>query len=217
MWVQLVPVIELFYLIESVAVPSKGPYWEFVDSWRDYQARSLLANGFSGRLRPYSPGSALYRPADLNNTDLARLLDLHCPAAEADGSDNPVAPLPGGYVLRVDGEAILYPQCCSDLADIGSWKRIAEGKGSYLYSGHPSPIITLSEATAIFDFSEEKQSETFSPPTPCSSVSIPLAALTQAIQSAELELEIFAARLEWLNLDRKLKIPDIAAALIHGR
>ncbi|QRY78198.1 hypothetical protein JVX91_21760 [Pseudomonas sp. PDNC002] len=218
MWVQLIPVIEMFYLIDSVPVPAKGPHWEHVEHWRDYHARNLSANGFSAQLSPYAPGSAFYRLPDLTYADLEKLIGLHCAAAlEGSASWDEVGPLFGGYVLRIDGTNVLYPQCCSDLCDIESWRRIAEGTGSYLYSGHPSPIIAIDGQTATFDFSVEKQGEVFCPPPPCSSVSVPLAALADAVQGAELELNSFAARLEWLNVDRMLKIPDISAALIHGR
>lgn len=214
MQVQLIPVIELFYLVDSVPLPANGPYWEHVASWREYHERNLRANGFSPRLRAYLPGSAFHRIADLSDADISRLIQLHC-AEGLEGSRNwaRVPPLSGGYVLRVGALDVLFPQCCSDLGDLQSWKRVAAGKGAYLYSGHPSPDINQHNQSASFDFNGP--GEAFVPPPPLHSVTVPLSALTRAVQAADRELRIFAARLELLNANQSMGIPDIERLLIH--
>jgi len=218
MQVQLIPVIELFYLVDSVALPAQGPYWKHVASWRDYHERNLRANGFSPRLRPYLPGSAFHRIAELSDADISRLIRLHCHEGLTGSGDwRDVRPLPGGYVLRVGGLDVLFPQCCSDLGDLQSWRRIAQGQGAYLYSGHPSPFISRQNQSASFDFNTNGHSEGFTPPPALHSVTVPLAQLMQAVQAAERELRIFAARLELLNVEQALNVPDIQALLIHGR
>ena len=215
MQVQLIPVVELFYLVDSVALPANGPYWEHVASWREYHERNLRANGFSPRLRPYLPGSAFHRIADLSDADISRLIQLHCAEGLKGSADwRQVPPLSGGYVLRVGAVDVLFPQCCSDLGDLRSWKRIAAGKGAYLYSGHPSPDINQHNQSASFDFNGP--GEAFTPPPPLHSVTVPLSMLTQAVQAADRELRIFAARLELLNANQSLGIPGIEALLIHG-
>ncbi|WP_447749224.1 hypothetical protein [Pseudomonas nicosulfuronedens] len=215
MQVQLIPVIELFYLVDSVPVPPKGPYWEQVASWREYHERNLRANGFSTRLRPYLPGSAFHRIADLSDTDIARLIRLHCAEGlKGSGDWRQVRPLPGGYVLRVGSLDVLFPQCCSDLGDLKSWRRIAEGKCAYLYSGHPSPDIDQRNQSATFDFNGP--SETFVPPPPLHSVTVPLVELTGAVRAAERELRIFAARMDLVNIEQSLNVPDIEVLLLRG-
>jgi hypothetical protein len=216
MQVQLIPVIELFYLLDSVPVPPVGPYWEHVERWREYHASNLRANGFSPQLRPYLPGSAFHRIAELSDADLSRLILLHCAEGlKGSGDWHQVSPLPGGYVLRVGGLDVLFPQCCSDLGDLQSWKRIAAGKAAYLYSGHPSPDINQQNQSASFDFNG--QGEVFAPPPALHSVTVPLAELMRATRNAERELRVFAARLELLNAEQTLRVPDIEALLIHGR
>lgn len=216
MQVQLIPVIELFYLVDSVPPPAEGPYWEHRERWRAYHERSLQAHGFGPALRPYLPGSAFHRIAELSDADIARLIRLHCHDQLSGSADwCQVRPLPGGYVLRAENVDALLPQCCSDLGDLHSWKRIAAGTGAYLYSGHPSPEISQQHQTVTFDF--RSASEAFSPPAPQRSVSVPHSALTRAVQAAERELRIFAARLELVNAEQGLKVPGIEALLIHGR
>lgn len=216
MQVQLIPVIELFYLVDSVPLPSGGPYWEHVASWRAYHERNLRANGFSPRLRPYLPGSAFHRIADLSDADISRLIRLHCDEGLTGSADwQQVSPLPGGYVLRVGNLDVLFPQCCSDLGDLQSWKRIAAGKGAYLYSGHPSPDISQQNQSASFDFNGP--GEVFAPPPPLHSVTVPLSELTRAVHAADRELRVFAARLALVNAEQALHVPDIETLLIHGR
>lgn len=216
MQVQLIPVIELFYLVDSVPVPTEGPYWEHVESWRAFHERNLRASGFDPSLRPYRPGSAFHRIAELNDADISRLIRLHCEEGLA-GSGNwkQIQPLPGGYVLRIGSLDVLFPQCCSDLGDLHSWKRIAAGKGAYLYSGHPSPDISRRNQSAHFDFNGP--GEGFAPPPPLHSVTVPLSELMRAVHAADRELRIFAARLALVNAEQALHVPDIETLLIHGR
>ncbi|WP_325435519.1 hypothetical protein [Pseudomonas nitroreducens] len=215
MQVQLIPVVELFYPVGSVPTPATGPYWEHVDSWQDYQSRSLLANGFSPGLKPYRAGAALYRLAEMSDEDIAQLASLHCAGGlQISGDWEQVCPLSGGYVLRLDNSDLFYPQCCSDLRDLQSWRQIAQGKGRYLYSGHPSPVIRIERGTITFDFSEGDMGEAFAPPPARSSASFPLVGLAVAVQTAELELQTFAVRLERLNAERHLNIPNIRALLL---
>ncbi|MBB4866336.1 hypothetical protein HNP46_005241 [Pseudomonas nitritireducens] len=213
MQVQLIPVIELFHLVDSVPVPPVGPYWEQVESWREFHERSLQAQGFGPRLRPYLPGSAFHRLGELSDADIARLIRLHCEAGLKAAADwQAVGPLPGGYVLRVGSLDVLFPQCCSDLGDLQSWKRIAAGKGAYLYSGHPSPDINQHNQSVSFDFNGP--GETFVPPPPLHSVTVPLSDLTRAVHAADRELRVFAARLELVNAEQALNVPDIATLLL---
>ncbi|MFR0692001.1 hypothetical protein ACLUTX_21575 [Enterobacterales bacterium AE_CKDN230030158-1A_HGKHYDSX7] len=218
MQVQLIPVVELFYLVDQIPLPADGPYWEHVETWRQYHERALQTNGFSPRLRPYAPGSAFHRIADLSEADIAQLVRLHCAEGlQGSGDWQSIRPLPGGYVLRVGSVDVLFPQCCSDLGDLRSWQSIAQGKGAYLYSGHPSPDISQQNQCASFDFNPNGQGEGFVPPPPLHSVSVPLSALTRAVQDADRELRIFAARLALLNAGQALNIPAIEKLLIHGR
>lgn len=218
MQVQLIPVIELFYLVDDVPLPIDGPYWKHVQSWQAFHERNLQANGFSPGLKPYLPGSAFHRLGNLSDPDISRLIRLHCAEGlRGSGDWRQIRPLPGGYVLRVGNLDILFPQCCSDLGDLHSWQRIAQGKGAYLYSGHPSPVICQQNQSASFDFNENEQGESFTPPPALHSVTVPLAALRRAVVAADRELRIFAARLELLNAEEALKVPDIETLLIHGR
>lgn len=218
MQVQLIPVVELFYSVESVPAPTEGPYWEHVANWRDYHARSLQANGFSPALTPCRPGSALYPLTDLSDEDIMQLIRLHCAdALQMSGDWGQICPLFGGYILRLGNSDVFFPQCCSELGDIQSWRQIAQGKGRYLYSGHPSPVIQLERDCVTFDFTVDDGGETFAPPPTRSSASFPRAALAVAVQVAELELQTFAVRLERLNVEHQLRIPDIRAVLLYGQ
>lgn len=219
MRVHLIPVLELLYSTGTVLMPDCGPYWLHPDDWAAYRAKCLLAHGFSADLKPFAFGDSYYHPEALSDADLLRHLSAHCAEGRQLGGDwQQVCPLFGGYVLRVDGTNAFFPQCCSDLSDIQSWRRIATGADSYLHEGHPSPVITFDQGKALFDFSDEAaDGEAFTPPPAYSSVSIPLEALVKAVRATESELQVLAERLERLNMEYQLQIPDISSLLIYGQ
>jgi hypothetical protein len=145
MTVELIPVIEL--------TPA---YTEALDD------SQLSAFGLSDRVGVY--GSFVHA-LGLTNDAWQHVTTMHISDIPLEDS----CAIFGGYVLKVDSEIILYPQCCSTLAEIHYWQQILHrenvehGKSVWLAEGHPSPEITLHKELLKFVCDEEW--EDFDPKT----------------------------------------------------
>ncbi len=49
------------------------------------------------------------------------------------------APYSAGYVLKVNGKDVYFPQCCGDLSDIRYWEQLVTGDSPIQGNGHPLP------------------------------------------------------------------------------
>lgn len=59
-------------------------------------------------------------------------------------------PLFGGVCVRVDGEVVLEPQCCSDLSDAWRWLQLRDPgfqSGDLCCGAHPCPLVERHETS----------------------------------------------------------------------
>lgn len=214
MIIELIPVIEIGYNNQGIPVPDQYPYWDFPELWDKYNFDSYKKAGFKDELKPYLAGSSFYILAEITDDNLTKLVIDHTQEM-LDGKYQceQASPLFGGYVLRIDGEDIYFPQCCGDLSDIHYWEKLANGENGF-YAGHPQPQVKIEANTIMLDFSVDALEEDFIPTPKDSMVSLDILALKKAIVQAKQELKTFELRLEKINRDNYLNIDEIGELLI---
>lgn len=209
MEIRLIPVIELFRISDKVEMPDKGPYWEDVDEWDEYNRQCLVANGFS-EIESYSKGSNFYELSKINGSNLLLQIKYRTEGWTLDE----ICPFDGGYILNVNGEDLLYPQCCGDLGDIESWIELSKGDFTLLWQGHPWPIIDVKKNKIIFDLSVGEFDEHFVPVPLKEKFEIDRASLKIAVDNLMKELDQFAVKLNGINNEMKLGFENLAKILI---
>lgn len=208
MTIELIPVIEIGYNNQGVQVPDKYPYWDNSELWDKFHLECYKRAGFKDKLIPYLQGTSFYRLTDITDDNLKKLTIDHTQELKEKSCS-----FFGGYVLRVDNQDRLFPQCCGLLADINFWTRISNGQESY-YEGHPAPQITFRENLITFDLTTNEFDEIFQPPPPILVFQVDKMELKMAIEKTKQELKIFAKRLEQINLNENLNITNIDEVLI---
>ena len=207
MTLELIPVIEIGYNNQGIAVPNAYPYWDNPEIWDKYNEESYQKAGFLDKLIPYLKGSSFYRLSDISDDNLKKLTIEHTQELQEQSCS-----FFGGYVLKINGQDKLFPQCCGLLADIKFWDKISSGQESY-YEGHPAPRINFKASKIILDLAVEENDESFEPYTD-KKIILEKEELKKAVQIAKEQLKIFALRLEKINLEEKLGIIGIADVLI---
>lgn len=205
--VELIPVIEIGYCNQGISPPRASPYWEYPDEWQRYLDKCYEKAGFIDKLISYASGSGFYRARDISDNNLLKIINDHLLyLREKKISEEEVCALFGGYVLKIDGENKLFPQCCSDLSDIIYWKALINGEIPAFDNGHPSPSISFRDEKIIFYCNDKF--EPFSPETD-KEIIVPLEALTNAYRDAIVELEAFKKTIRRIEnkLDYKTKTP----------
>ncbi len=208
MTIELIPVIEIGYNNQGVQVPDKYPYWDNSEIWDDFHIECYKKAGFKDKLIPYLKGSSFYRLTDISDDNLKKLAIDHTQELKEQSCS-----FFGGYVLRVDNQDRLFPQCCGLLADINFWTKISNGKESY-YEGHPAPQIAFKRNSIMFDLTTNEFDEIFQPPPPVLLFQVDKTELGMAIEKTKQELVTFAERLERINSDENLQIANIDNVLI---
>lgn len=220
MEVELIPVISIEdgdYYHENVSSPKNGPSWDYPNEWNEYNSTRFLLSGFKDLGASYLPGSVFYRPTNINDDNLIRIIQNHTEdLAPEEYELYGICALSGGYVLRVNGRDILFPQCCGDLENISYWEDMAfAGKKSYNI-GHPQPACEIHDQEIILGFERPENDESFAPPPPVDRIVINKSALQNAIVKTKGELQQFGQRLIELNNTAGLNIPDIEDYLVWG-
>jgi len=207
MTLELIPVIEIGYNNQGIAVPNAYPYWDNPEIWDKYHEESYQKAGFKDKIKPYLKGSSFYRLADISDKNLKKLTIDHTQELKEQSCS-----FFGGYVLKVNGQDKLFPQCCGLLADIDFWDKISNGQESY-YEGHPAPRVDFKVSKVILDLAVEINNESFEPLTD-KKIILEKEELKQAVRMVKEELKIFAERLEKINTEEKLGISNIDNVLI---
>lgn len=218
--VELIPVIEISIYNEETELPETGPYWEYQQEWGNYNNVCNQIAGFSEALKAYLLGSSLYELHAISKQDLLPLLKVEMEKQddEEKAPEELTRSFYGGYILKVNGQDILFPQCCSDLTDITEWEDLIDDQeNTYFYCGHPSPRITQIDDDILFDFVNSEIKESFCPPVPLDEVRISRSALKTAVEIAKNELKDFSDRLEKVNTEHNLGIKNIAEILVYGK
>ena len=208
MTIELIPVIEIGYNNQGVLVPDKYPYWDYSEFWDEFHIKCYEKAGFKDNMIPYLKGSSFYRLADITDDNLKKLTIDHTQEQKEQSCS-----FFGGYVLRIDNQDRLFPQCCGLLADINFWTKISNGEDSY-YEGHPAPQITFNGNLITFDLTSNEFDEIFQPPPTVLLFQVDKTELGRAIKKTKQELVTFAERLERINSDENLNIAKIADVLI---
>ena len=206
---KLTPVLELFKISDKVELPKKWPYWEYTDEWDEYNRRSLKESGFS-EITSYAKGSNFYELSKIDENDLLIQVKYRTEGWNL----NEIHPFDGGYILTIDDEDLLYPQCCSDLGDIENWILLANGDNQGLWQGHPWPIITVDGNKTTFDLSVDEFDEHFVPTPLKEKFEIDRFTLKKAVDDLMKELNDFAVRLNAINNKEKLGFENLAKVLV---
>jgi len=217
MKVELIPVIEITNY-DYGKTPDNGPYWEYPEDWDNYHRKSNIEAGFSENLKPNHKGSSLYNISELSDHDLLKAIQKEIIIQQMDeeqGVDDVNCAFYGGYVLRIDGVDIYYPQCCGDLAGIKEWAGLLEDT-QFFYPGHPFPKVSAADGNLIFDFVNIEIQENFAPPVPVECLVISKEDLRVALKRAKEELDTFASRLIKINNSENIGIAEIDKKLIYG-
>lgn len=138
MKIELLPVIEINFYSEQIPSPKKGPYWEYEEEWEKFKLLCLEEAGISTKMEAVKKGSSLFRLNAIPKENLSKIIDKHFEElfGEEETVAEEIASLDGGYVLQVNGNQELFPQCCGTLKDIKEWENIYHGK-EYFWIGHP--------------------------------------------------------------------------------
>ena len=208
MTIELIPVIELGYNNQGVQAPDKYPYWDNSEIWNEFHIECYKKAGFKDNLIPYLKGSSFFRLTDITDNNLKKLVIDHTQELKEQSCS-----FFGGYVLRVDNQDRLFPQCCGLLADINFWTKVSNGQESF-YEGHPAPQITFNGNSIVFDLTTNEFDEIFQPPPPVLLFQVDKIELAMAVKKTKQELITFAERLQRINADENLKIENIDKVLI---
>lgn len=204
--VELIPVLEIYGNPSAGAAPTLYPK-------EQYAAHSLALAGFPEPLQPFAPGLPFYRAADLGAGNLQTLLTDHL-AGYCSGkwALTETCTLFGGYVLRLEGQNALFPQCCGELSDIIYWKRLAQGQHAP-NQGHPAPAVSFTPDAVILRCDTRDGDETFVPAT-APEIRVSRTALAAAYQRVLPELAVFARNLEQTRQALNLPLGDLSNLLI---
>ena len=208
---ELVPVIEIFESNDSISSPQTGPYWEYPEEFASYHKKLLLANGYD-EMEEYVKGSALYEIDKLTDKNL--LLEIKKWTTDWDMDD--ICPFDGGYILKIDGQNMLFPQCCGDLSDIEYWKNLSDGETCLFWQGHPQPLISLNKGMITINLSAQESYEAFVPTPEVLTFDILLSDLQLAIKEVLPKLDRFAKRIDELSTSHNLNIPNLGKLLVWG-
>ncbi|MEM7180563.1 MAG: hypothetical protein AAF518_06605 [Spirochaetota bacterium] len=206
--ISLIPVIEFPTVkdAESRQTPT-GTSWTNPEEWEMYYKRELAKN-YSSVYEPIAPGSFQYRLFDLDLKVLQELIDLHT----ADLPLQESCAFFGGYVLVVDGQNTLYPQCCGLLSEIQDWQKLLQPSFEpfYLMEQHPSPRFELHDKE-IHIISRDD----FEPFVPITQEKLVLGCteLQQAVLRLVQELEEFSRKMD-STFAKKYGVSSIAEILL---
>lgn len=219
--IELIPILEITNNGLDLDYPKMGSASEYPNEWYTYNQLSNRVAGFPDQMEPYLRGNTFYLLNDVSDANLLHLIKRELKerdeilAEYPDNDDPTVCVLQGGYLLRVNGKDILFPQCCCDLADIESWNNLAIGTWNSLYAGHPSPIISADGERLNLDLTRGDSGETFFPKPPVEDISLDRGDLLKAVQKTFAELKVFAQRIERMAKEAGIETENLARLLIY--
>jgi hypothetical protein len=207
---KLTPVIEIAYCNQGIDPPTLYPRIKHSSEWDRYRVATHQKAGFEMPMEPLREGLFLFRPEDISEFNLEKLVREHLDSVKEYGED-PI-PLSGGFALEESEGILLIPQCCGDLSDIGFWRAVSQGREAPNWEAHPLPTVTYKQGSAFFTCTDDY--EDFEEPfTECFDVS--LIGLGEAVVAAEVKLTEFEARLAVLL--SRLHLPPFANQLTFNQ
>ena len=162
---------------------------------------------------PFAPGMPFYRTSALDIPTLEILTKAHLQGYfDGEWQLEETCTFFGGYVLRIDGQNALFPQCCGELGDIIYWKHLAcYGRAAY-HNGHPRPNVVFTNREAIFDCRDDF--EEFRPAT-LAEIRVNRTALVGAYEQAVQELAVLARHIELVQQTLQLPVESLSELLIY--
>ena len=84
----------------------------------------------------------MYHLEQISLKDLPLVIKMHLEdySKESMQQGGEINTLSGGYVLNIDGNDLLFPQCCGSLIDVAEWEGLVDGEIS-IWIGHPYPQV----------------------------------------------------------------------------
>lgn len=182
--VELIPVIEIPCYNNELVSP-QGNYRNNAGEWQLYKQECQKIAGFTDIITAYPLGSDFYRVRDLPDATIKKLV-LSILVEKDDGLplEEMVRLFSGGLILKINGEARIFPECCCDLLSVHDWEQLANGDKTSFWIGHPEPEVAV-EGDAITFI-------TYLSETP---VVVNRLHLKKALKQAQAELQAFAQRL----------------------
>ena len=119
-----------------------GGVEEMPDQWNHYWT-ACLSDSNLGHLIAVEKGSWFVPINQLDESALVEILKLELEEVDLEEFEDQVGPICGGIVLQENGETLLTPSCCGDLANIREWQDIPKSKPDTwhpLWVGHPWPF-----------------------------------------------------------------------------
>jgi hypothetical protein len=204
--IEVIPVIELpTRNWENAGNLPMHPYGQLALEWDAYWDNLQKVSGYKHHYKRISQGQCFYRINQFTDLDdLKLIIDRHL----RPGSDEEViriekiGPLFGGFVLKINNEFKLYPQCCCDLGDFENWTSILNDsyKSQYLFSsGHPSPKVIKKDGEVTF-ICKDNTGEVFSPNTD-EEIIIQFEPLRMALEKTKIEMGNLASRINHLSIN----------------
>lgn len=224
--IALIPVIEIWGNSDGIDSPDNGPSWKYPKEWQLYDQECLKNAGFEvSGMKSYQEGLHLYTAASISMFNLTKLVVDEVKEAREDFDDptqyndeDYIAAFSGGYILTVDGQEKLYPQCCGDLRDIYSWENLLIASNGFdFWIGHPSPSIISTETSIIFDLKNSNVNESYVPALTDYYFGVDKSSLQQAINQAKEELNVLAEKIQEINIKEKLNVNEIGKLFIFGQ
>jgi len=208
MKLELIPVIELMYFNEKVETPN-GAYFEFPDEWDKAHKENFTLSGFTDEFKVCEPGMSLYRLNQISDNNLSKIIALYFEEFEEDEqiTDDDIQPLAGGYILKINNQNKIFPQCCGDLGDYESWEGITDPNNEYFWNGHPTPLIKQVNENIVFDLSEMNNQKE-------NSLAINREDLKLALVQTKKELNDFIERINLLKSNYEIK--DLGDKLVFN-
>jgi len=159
--IQLIPLVELPTLKdEQSMIHPAGTSLTNTSEWNEFQKRELAKN-YNNIISPVVSGVYQYRLLELSDNNLKELINLHI----SEFTIEECCSLFGGYGLEINGEIVLFPQCCGLLEEIKDWKKILSDdfEPFYFMECHPSPKFMKDGESIVIECLDE--GESFFPPT----------------------------------------------------
>jgi hypothetical protein len=230
MKVELIPVLEVSYPFMDLVTEEKNPEWKYPDEWIKIYNESYKRAGFKYEFTPYCPGLQFYRPSKIHDENLKKIvldqLDIYLDDESGDWERDNWSSLNGGYVLRINDNDVLFPQCCGGLSEISAWKQISLGDENVYWEQHPNPVLKLKgENTQLICINPW---EPFIPETK-EVIWVNRKALKEACENTYKELAVLAKRIDMIKdirvtsfakmIDEKFQDtvrPSLSDLLIYG-
>ncbi|MGL5892005.1 MAG: hypothetical protein ACRC3B_19085, partial [Bacteroidia bacterium] len=203
---------------QGLKIPENGPYWEYPNEWENFNRLSNSKAGFTDSLYSYLKGSSFYKISDINENDLVKLVTDKTQEMRVNGYNREFcSAFSGGYVLKIDDNDKIFPQCCSDLGCIDNWVNLAAKQKDTYYQGHLAPIISFEDGFIVFDLTRSSTDYENFVPTPIETViKVDRKLLSNAVIEVQKELELFSIILNKINSNNNLNISNIEKLLIYG-